>query len=118
MNVYQQSEVYCKLNFLLQLKDANIATRKTMIVNMTPSQVKAIVQVAKRLVNGTINPARRDVQLLERRRLLLRSLASESVSVRRKKSLLKRHHSIVPVLLRPPYLFDTILDEIRTANER
>lgn len=112
-----QSHVYLRLNFLLQLKDASVPTRKNIISNMTSSQMKAIAQVAIRLINGTINPARRDVQLLERRRLLLRLLASDSVSVRRKKSLLKRHHSVVPVLLRPSYLFDTILDEIRTNRE-
>ena len=111
------SKVYRQLNFLLQLKDAAVSTRKTLIVNMTPSQMKAIAQVTKRLINGTINPARRDVQLFERKRLLLRSLASEMVSIRRKKSSLKRHHSIVPVVLRPPYLFDTIIDEIRTSIE-
>jgi hypothetical protein len=112
-----QSQVYRKLNFLLQLKDATVAARKNMITNMTGGHMKAIAQVAKRLVNGTINPPRRDVQLLERRQNLLRSLASENVSLTRKKSLLRRHHSFVSVLLRPPYLLDTIMDEIRTTRE-
>jgi hypothetical protein len=75
-----------------------------MTINMTGSQMNAIAQVAARLVNGTINPLKRDVQLLERRRHLLRSLASENVSLTRKKSLLRRHHSLVPILLRPQYL--------------
>jgi hypothetical protein len=112
-----QSQVYRKLNFLLQLKDATVSARKNMITNMTGGQVKAIAQVAKRLVNGTINPPRRDVHLLERRRNLLRSLASENVSLTRKKSLLLRCYSFVFVLLRPSYLVDTIMDEIRTTEK-
>jgi hypothetical protein len=93
--IMNQSQVNRKLIFLLRLKDATVADRKNMITNMTVSEMMAIAQVAKRFLNGTINPARRDVQLLSRRRLLNRSLASENVSLSRKKSLLSRHHSFV-----------------------
>lgn len=112
-----QSQVYRKLNFLLQLKDAAISVRKNLLNNITSSQMDAIAQVARKVVNGTINPSRRDVQLFERRRILLRSLSSGNVSFARKKTLLRRHHSLVPVLLRTIYLIRTILDEVRTDRE-
>ena len=111
------SRVYGKINSLLQLQGATISNRKNLLINMTLSQMKAIAEVAKRVINGTINPMRRDIQMFERRRLLLRSLASSRVSLDRKKALLKRHHSLVPILLRTVYLIQTILHEVRTARE-
>mgnify|MGYP001546939328 CR=1 FL=1 len=111
------SHVYRKLNYLLELKDATVIARKNIISNMTISQIKAIAQVARRLVTCIINPARRDVQLLERRRLVLQSLASRNVSSTRKKTILKRHHTLIPVLLRIAHLIETILDEVETTRE-
>lgn len=111
------SKVYIKLNFLLHLKDAAVSVRKTLLSNMTSSQMDAIVEVAKRVTDGTVHPARRDVRLFERKQILLRSLASDHVSFSRKKTLLRRHHSLVPVLLRTVYLMITVLDEIRTIRE-
>ena len=84
---------------------------------MNSNQMKALAEVAKRVINGTISPMRRDLQTFEQKRLLLRSLASSRVSFDRKKALLRRHHSLVPILLRTVYLIQTILDEVRTARE-
>lgn len=109
------SRVYQNLNFLLHLKEAAVSARKNLLSNMISGQVEAIAEVATRVVNGVINPLRRDVQLFERKRLLLRTLASNRVSSSRKKALLRRHHSIVPVLLRIRYVISTILDEVREA---
>jgi hypothetical protein len=111
------STVYPYRHFLLRLSEASASTRKTMLRNLLSGQVKAISAVAKRLNNGTINPMRRDVPTLERKRLLLRSLASSEVSTERKKSMLIRYHSIITVLLRPAYLIETILDEVRIVRE-
>lgn len=111
------SKVYQNLNFLLQLKDAAVPVRKNLLSNMTSGQVEAIAEVTIRVVNGVINPIRRDVQLFERKRLLLRSVASNRVSTLRKKTMLRRHHSIIPALLRTRYLIRTILNEVQTNRE-
>ena len=111
------STVYPYRHFLLRLVEASASNRKTMLRNLLSGQIKAISTVAKRLNNGTVNPVRRDVQTLERKRLLMRSLASSNVSTGRKKSMLVRHQSIITVLLRPVHLIETILDEIRTGRE-
>ena len=84
---------------------------------MTSGQVEAIAAIATRIIAGVINPLRRDVQLFERKRTLLRTLTSSRVTSARKKSLLCRHHAIVPVLLRIRYMIRTILDEIQTVRE-
>ena len=84
---------------------------------MTSGQTEAIAAIAARIITGVINPLRRDAQLFERKRVLLRTLASTRVTSARKKSLLRRHHAIVPVLLRIRYMIRTILDEIQTVRE-
>ena len=111
------SKVYIKLNFLLVLKDATIPDRKDLLCNMSSSQLEAVAEIARRVVNGVINTMRRDVQLFRRKRLVLRTLASSTLSSAIKKTLIRRHHSLVPVLLRTLYLIRTILDEVTTARE-
>ena len=111
------SKVYQKLNFLLHLKDAAVAARRNLLSNLTQGQVEAIGEIAKRVVNGRISPLRRDVGAFQRKKLVWRTLASSRVSHARKKTLVQRHHNMIPVLLRTRYLLRTILDEIRTARE-
>ena len=90
---------------------------KTILQNITSDQLLAIGEVAKRITNGHINPLRRDVQLFERRRLLLKTLASPRVSNDRKKRLVQRYHSLVPSVLKSVYLIQTIVDEVITTIE-
>ena len=93
------------------------ADRKTMLQNITQDQLLAIGEVAKRINNGHINPLRRDAQLFERRRLMLRTLASTRVSIDRKKQLVQRYHFLVPSVLKSVYLIQTIVDEVITTIE-
>ena len=90
---------------------------KNDVQNITSGQLLAIGGVAKRITNGHINPLRRDVQLFERRRLVLRTLASPRVSIDRKKRLVQRYHSLVPSVLKSVYLIQTIEDEVITTIE-
>ena len=113
----EHSKVYRRIHFLLHLQEAPASERKTMLMNITTNQIQAINIVAGRVVSGVVSPLRRDAQLFRRRRTLLRTLASDDVSVTRKKALLRRYHSTVPVILRTPYLIQVILDEIRTARD-
>ena len=111
------SRVYTRIHFLLCLKDASIADRRTMLTNLTRTQLEPILEIIIRVVNGVVSPMRRDVPLFERKRRLFRTLTSTRVSFARKKALLKRNHSLIPRLLRVPYLIQTILDETRTARD-
>lgn len=104
--------MYPKINFLDVLKTADRDKRLSMLRNISPSQISAIARVAKCVASGKINPQRKDVRVLRRNRHVIRSVASDSENFIRKKSLIKRHHSIVPVLLRTIYVIQTILDEI------
>ena len=113
----EYSTVYLHFSYLLHLQETDTAERKNLLQNLSNRRLKAIIEVAKRILNGIINPMRRDVQNFERRRLLLRTLCSNSVSSSRKKTLLQRFHSFIPILLRPVYLIPTILDELRTRRE-
>ena len=109
--------VYVNIGFLLCLKDASVSERKTMLINITPGRINALSAVALRFVNGTIRTLRRDVQLLERKRELLRTIASDRVCSSRKKALLRRHNSLLPILLRPQYLIQVVRDEVIGSRE-
>lgn len=113
----EHSQVYQSIHYLAAVRTASPADRKTLLQNITRDQLLAIGEVAKRLINGYINPLRRDAQLFERRRLMLRTLASPRVSVERKKRLVNRHHSMVPSILKVVYLIQTIVDEVIKARE-
>jgi len=106
--------VYRHLNFLTSLRDAG--QRRQLLMNMTSSQTKTLCEIAKRIADGTITILRRDAETFARKRLVLRTLASERVGVSRKKEVLKRHHTLLPILLRERYIIETIIDEIRRAR--
>ena len=116
-SIMEHSTVYLQIAYLLHLQETETTVRKNLLQNLTNRQLKAIIEVAKRILNGVINPMRRDVQVFERRRLLLRTLCSNNVSSSRKKTLLRRFHSFIPILLRPVYLIPTILDQLKTRRE-
>ena len=109
------SRVYLQFNFLISLREAR--GRRQRLSNMTSAQTKALCQIAKRIADGTINPLRRDVGIFDRKRLVLRTLASGQVSVSRKKTLLQRHGSLVATMVREVYLIRVIMDEVRTREE-
>ena len=112
-----RSKVYLRIHYLLYMKDAPASDRKTMLINIIPSQVELFRVITTRMINGVVSLTRRDTPLIQRKRRLLRTLASSTVSFTRKKALLRRYHSLIPVLLRTPYLIQVILDEINTAEE-
>lgn len=113
----EHSSVYRRIHFLIHLQKASPSERQLTLTNIVPGQIETFSVIAERLTNGVVSVTRRDAPLIRRKRTLLRTLASPRVSVRRKKSLLKRYHSLVPVLLRTPYLIQIIFDEIRTARD-
>lgn len=113
----EHSQVYQSIRYLAAVRNATTTDRNTLLQNITRDQLLAIGEVAKRLINGHINPLRRNAQLFERRRLMLRTLASPRVSVERKKRLVNRCHSVVPSMLKVVYLIQTIVDEVIKARE-
>ena len=113
----EHSRVYLRLHFLLYLKDTSVEERQTALMNITPGQLKAIGEVVSRVLQGVMSLMRRDVQLFQRKRTVLRTVVSPNVTFARKKALLRRHHSLIPRLLRAPYLIQTILHEIRETRE-
>ena len=109
-----RSRVFTNLNFLASLRE--VRGRRQLLQNMTSAQTKAVCEVAKRIVDGTINPLRRDAQTFDRKRTVLRTLASDRVNVARKKQVLKRHTTLLHVLLHERYVVLTIIDETRIAG--
>ena len=87
-----------------------------MIQNLNSGQIKAISAIAKRLINGIINPARRDIHILENNRLLLKTLISNRITGKGKRSLLLRHHNLVLILVRPCHVIETIVHEIQSER--
>ena len=111
-----RSSVYVHLNYLISLRDTR--GRRQLIRNMTSGQTRAIAEIAKCITNASIQILRRDVRTFESKRLFLRTLASDSVTWARKKSLLLTHHTLLPVLLREVYVIQTIGYELqRTVRD-
>ena len=98
----EHSMVYLHIAYLLHLQETETSERKNLQQNLTNRKLKAITEVAKHILNGIIYPMRRDVQIFERRRLLLCTLCSNNVSYGRKNTLLRRFHSFIPILLPRP----------------
>ena len=113
----EHSKVYRHIRYFLTLKDASPTLRSQMISNMTARQMEAFMEVLTRFLNRVISPLRHDATLIRRKRTLLRTLSSPRVSLVRKKALLRRHHSLLPRLLRTIYLIQVILDERRRTRE-
>ena len=107
--------MYQHFNFLTSLRE--LSGRQRLLVNMTSAQTKAIVEIAKRIVHGSIQIVRRDIQTFRNNRISLRSLASPTVCWTRKKYVLKKNASLVAVLVREVYVMQTIGDEIIRGME-
>ena len=108
------SRVYVNLNYVMSLSDTR--GRRQLLRTITSAQTKAIGEVSKRIVNGTINPLRHDVRICNRKRMVLRMLVSERISVTRKHKALIRNHTLLPTLLRSAYLLPTSMDERRPVQ--
>ena len=114
----EHSRVYLHIRFLVNLREAPVSERKVMLGNITTHQLRSIIEIATRILNGVVSPLRRDAQTFRHRRMFLRTLTSRTVSFTRKKALLKRRFSLVPIMLRTIYLIPVIVDEIQTAREQ
>ena len=92
----EHSTVFVNLHYLKSLREAR--GRPQLLQNTTSVQTQAVCEVAKRVVDGTINPLRRDVRVFSRKRLVLITLSSDRVSVVRKKEVIKNHPTLLPVV--------------------
>lgn len=111
------SIIYRHAHFLLALGDASASNRRTMLMNLTQNQLNAIVTLLDGIVHGVVSPMRCDALLFQRKRRLFRTLTSKHVSSRRKKTLLKTNHTLIPRLLRAIYLIQVALHEQRAGEE-
>ena len=99
------------IEYLVTLRAATPEDRKTILRNITRHQRLTIEHVAMGLINGSINPLRRDVKLLERKKGKATSVICSQNQ--KKKQLVNRHHSVIPTLLKRVYLIQTIVKENR-----
>lgn len=111
------SIIFRHAHFLLALGDASASNRRTILTNLTQNQLNAIVTVLDGIVHGVVSPLRRDALLFQRKRRLFRTLTSNHVSPRRKKTLLQTHHTLIPRLLRALYLIQVAFHEQRSGEE-
>ena len=104
--------LYPLINYLVILRERTLTGRKTMLCNITRRQLRAISVVATSLLSGRINPLKRDSTFLKRSKGILETLSSRRISFERKKRLLNRHHSLIPVMLKTIYLIKTIVGDM------
>lgn len=113
--------MFRELNYFLSMSNAEARVRRHLVQQVTASQMDAITEIMRRLAERTINIYQRDIPFLEDDRLVIRTIASNRVSRRRKKNVLLRHHSLLARVLRPHYIYQTIAAElgdfIRTGEE-
>ena len=113
--IMEQSQVYPLIKYLVTMRAATPEDRKTMLRNITRHQLLAIEHLSTGLVNGWINPLRKDAELLKRNKKL-RALSAPRISFQRKKQLVYRHHSVIPTLLKSVYLIQTIVSPAKIKH--
>ena len=101
-------------NQLLRLQAADPQERRLIIDRLPEEAIEATTHLARMLVNRDIPILRRDRSKFREEALALRQLASAMISLRRKRTTLASHLSLVPFILRPFYL---TCDIIRDADE-
>ena len=80
--------------------------------------MEAIVAILERLIEGSITILRRDAPTFASKRRILREVVSSRVNLQRKRALLRRHHSLIPRILRERYTVQTVAHEMSSIRRR
>lgn len=113
----EQSAVYGRIHFLMELGNMDVSTRKLTIRHMNRGKMEALSEVIRYIVEGSIRSLTRDESLFWEKRNVLRQLANERISLRRKKNTLLYNHALVPRLVRPYYLDSVLVLSIRAEEQ-
>ena len=111
------SRVYSRIFYLIELGSTSPRNRIIMLENITPGQMDAIGVIAKCIVEGRIQIMDRDSNYFTHRRRLLRVIAEHHTPFTRKQRILLRQHKMIPRLLRVFYLRRVMLVELRLNEE-
>lgn len=112
----ERSQLFRQLNFLFTLRNARGHTRRYLIQQITSAQIDAIVDITSRLTARSIDIYPHDVWIFDEQRLTMISIAPRHVSRRRKENLLLRNHSLLVRVLRPHYIYQTVVMDIKESS--
>ena len=112
-----QSRLYIRRHFLLNLGRSLGRTRLEIVNNINTEQMDCLTIIAKQFTTGQLRILRRDIRTFSRYSKMLKTLASMRISLNRKKKVLKQRHTLLTRMLRRVYLRNAILNEIRTSED-
>jgi len=93
--------------FLKALYYAQPIQRKLMIAFITTEQIKALSEIALKILQGRLILSNAHKEKLKDYSRVIRSLASQRISIGRKKRTLLSFHNWIPLLIKPVlYLLD------------
>lgn len=87
--------------FIKALYHAQPLQRKQMIEYMSQDQIRAISDIASRILQGRliVNSVHR--QKLKHHKRTIRFLASQRISLSRKKQTMLAFHDVIPIIIKP-----------------
>lgn len=75
--------------------------RKVLIQSATNNQIDVLSEIALNVYRGVLELSQQHINKLRPYELNIRGLASRSVTHARKKKILTRKHSLIPLLIKP-----------------
>jgi len=87
--------------FIRFLYDCPPRQRKSLIQYITDEQLRALSQIALNVLQGNVPITESYKKKLKRYKDVIRSLASRQISKARKRKTLLKHHSVVPLFIKP-----------------
>ena len=112
-----QLNVYRRIHFLRELRNANVRDRKGIVRYMTAEQMEALGEVVRYIIDGSIRVLPHDGTQFRERSLVLRHVSDQRISLRRKHYALIAYHDIIPRILRPHYVRQAIVLSIRSIEQ-
>lgn len=87
--------------FLYFMLVANSNQQKLIVKSLTDEQLDVISEIALNVYTGTYPLTKKYINQLKPYRSYIRSLGSREVSSKQKRTILLKHLSLVPLLLKP-----------------
>ena len=87
--------------FLKALYYAQPIQRKLMIDFISQEQIRAISDIAEKILRGRLNVNRAHRQKLKHYKRTIRFLANSRISANRKKRTMLTFHDVIPLLIKP-----------------
>lgn len=88
-------------SFLKLLYHADVKQKRAFLSSSTESQLKAVFEVVLNVLYGSVLLTSKQVKQLEVHKNIIRRLADRSLCIQKKRKLLFKHITLIPLVLKP-----------------